>query len=162
MFQQLNNNNDDDDKFSLRPYAGATKGRLHMRNLRSRVSLFEPPPPSAVQTAPAQLSVQHIETWYDRHQCNKLSMRDDNWEAVTLFPPHCRDETLQTDVPITPNTLIRALNIDRREFNLLTKWNLRKKKAQWPKIHLPVTKWTLIFPSEENFLTDLLLSPQVN
>lgn len=63
MFQQLNNNNNDDDnKFSLKPYASAMKGRLHMRNLRSQVSLSEPPSPSAVQTALAQLSVQHIET----------------------------------------------------------------------------------------------------
>ncbi len=27
-------------------------------------------------------------------------LREDNVEAVTLFPPHCYDEILQTDVPI--------------------------------------------------------------
>lgn len=41
-----------------------------------------------------------------------------------------------------PKTLIWAFNIDRREFNLLSEW---KKNSRCPKIHLSVTKWTLIF-----------------
>lgn len=75
-------------------------------------------------------------------------------EAVTLFPPDCRDEILQTDVPIAPNPSDEPL--------ILTEGSLISspcgKHLRCPKIHLSVTKWTHIFPFEEKLLTDLLLT----
>lgn len=78
--------------------------------------------------------------WYVSHWCNKLSARGDNWAGATLFP-HCRDEILQTEAPINPNSLIPAFTIDSREFILLPKW----KKVQRPEIHLPIPEGTPVF-----------------
>lgn len=69
-------------------------------------------------------------------------MREDNWEAVTLFPPDCHDEILQTDVPIAPKPSYEPLILT--EGSLISSPS-GKKNSRCPKIHLSVTKWTLIF-----------------
>lgn len=84
-------------------------------------------------------------------------LKEDNGEAVTLFPPDCHDEILQTDVPIAPKPSDEPL--------ILTGESLISspcgKHLLCPKIHLSVTKWTQIFPFEEKLLTDLLLTVEI-
>lgn len=41
-------------------------------------------------------------TEYEAH------LREDNGEAVTLFPPDCHEEIKQRDIPIALKLLIRA------------------------------------------------------
>lgn len=89
------------------------------------------------------LSIQQTETWYvsGKDAIRYPQQREDNGEAVTLFPPHCRDEILQTDAPISPKPSDETL--------ILTEGSLISspsgKHSRCPKIHLSVTKWTLIF-----------------
>lgn len=121
------------------------------------------PPPGAGRWASRACSSLH---WCASHWCNKLSARGDNREAATLFP-HCRDEIQQTDVPINPNSLTPAFNIDSREFILLPKW----KKYKDPRFTSPFLSelqfslfvfFVCFFSFEGNFWTDLLLKAKGN
>lgn len=67
---------------------------------------------------------------------NKISTAMTMGVVVTLFPPDCHDEILQTDVPIAP--------IPSDEPLILTEGSLISypsgKHLRCPKIHLSVTK----------------------
>lgn len=68
-------------------------------------------------------------------------LREDNQEAITLFPPCCSDEILQTDVPIATKPSDQHLILT--EGSLI--YSLSGKHSRCPQIHPSVTKWTLIF-----------------
>lgn len=68
-------------------------------------------------------------------------LREDNQEAITLFPPCRRDEILQTDVPIATKPSDQPLILT--EGSLI--YSLSGKHSRCPQFHPSVTKWTLIF-----------------
>lgn len=49
-------------------------------------------------------------------------LREDNREALTLFPADCQDEIRQTDMPIPPKPSDEPLMLTEGYFNILSGW----------------------------------------